>query len=285
MLVSHNDLLPARRAEGAQRVMRQHFVQHGRQPARCPEQTTPPNVRHYARQLKLASIAMNPFILKICGLSGIAPLRIAEACGATHVGFVVEVPRSPRCVTRLQARLLARAARLPSVMVTTAREADEVIELARTVQPTVMQLHEAPPSVVGRLREALPEVTPWMVVAVEASSATDVHAALAEIEAARDAGAEAIVLDSARGGQSGGTGVPMDWDTAALLVERAAPTPVIVAGGLNPGNVREAIRRARPAGVDVSSGVELAPNVKCPVLIRAFCATVRQVTEAPESAK
>jgi len=225
--------------------------------------------------------AKTPFIAKICGLSAISAVRVAEACGATHVGLIVEVARSPRCVTRWQARLLSRAARLPSVMVTTAREAAEVIELARIVQPTVVQLHEAPPSVIGRLREALPQVTPWMVVAVEAGSAPDRGAAA--VEAAREAGAEAIVLDSARRGRTGGTGLAMDWETAANLVEHAAPTPVVLAGGLNPGNVAEAVRRARPAGVDVSSGVESAPNVKSPHLIRAFCAAVRQVTAAPES--
>jgi len=228
---------------------------------------------------------MDPFILKICGLSGIAPLRVAEACGATHVGLIVEVARSPRCLTRLQARMLARAARVPSVMVTVSTEADEVVELARTVQPTVVQLHGAPPSVTGRLREALPQVTPWMVVAVEAGSAPDRDAAIGEIEAAREAGAEAIVLDSARGGRTGGTGLPMDWETAAELVERAAPTPVILAGGLNPGNVAEAVRQARPAGVDVSSGVESRPNVKSPHSIHAFCAAVRQVTGLSESPK
>ena len=228
---------------------------------------------------------MHPFILKICGLSGVAQIRVAEACGATHVGLIVEVARSPRCLTRSQARLLSRAARVSSVMVTTADQADEVIALARTVQPTVIQLHGAPPSLVGALRDALPGVALWLVVVVEAGMAPDLDVAAAGIESAGAAGADAIVLDSARGGQSGGTGLAMDWEAAAQLVERAAQTPVILAGGLDPDNVAEAVRRARPAGVDVSSGVESAPNTKSPALIRAFCTTVRQVTGGPEPAE
>jgi phosphoribosylanthranilate isomerase len=229
--------------------------------------------------------AKSPFILKICGLSGIAPIRWAEACGATHIGLVVEAPRSPRSVTRSQARMLARATRATAVMVTTAEEAGDVIALARTVQPAVVQLHGAPPSVVGALRDALPGVGVWLAVAVEAGAAPNLEAATARIEAAEAAGADAIVLDSARGGQAGGTGVAMDWEAAAQLVERAGQAPVILAGGLDPANVAEAIRRARPAGVDVSSGVELTPNTKSPASIRAFCAAVRQVTGDPIPAK
>lgn len=229
--------------------------------------------------------AQSPFILKICGLSGIAEIRVAEACGATHVGLIVEVARSPRSLTRHQAQVLARATQVSSVMVTTAEEADDVICLARIVQPTVVQLHGAPPSAVEALRDALPGVGVWLAVAVEAGVTPDLEVAAAEIEAAGAAGADAIVLDSARGGQAGGTGLAMDWEAAARLVERVGGTPVILAGGLEPSNVAEAVRRVRPAGVDVSSGVESAPNAKSPALIRAFCAAVRQITEGRDSAK
>jgi phosphoribosylanthranilate isomerase len=217
--------------------------------------------------------------VKICGLSTVAHLRVAESCGAAYVGFIVEVARSPRSLSRWQARVLARAARVPSVVVTTSEDPDEVAELARIVQPTAVQLHGEGSALLSRLRDALPDAELWQVVAVEVDHLSDLKAA-ARIEAAVGAGAARIVLDSARGGRSGGTGLAMDWDAAAELVEAAGTTPAILAGGLNPGNVGEAIRRVRPAGVDVSSGVETAPNVKSPALIRAFCEAVRQVTPA-----
>ena len=229
--------------------------------------------------------ASSPFVVKICGLSGIAQLRVAEACGATHVGLIVEVARSPRTLTREQARTLARAARARPVMVTTSDEADVVAELAGIVQPQAVQLHGAQPQVLHALREALPEMELWQVVAVEVGDGSDQQAPSEQIEAAIGAGADRIVLDAARGGQSGGTGQAMDWDTAARLVQSAGDTPVTLAGGLNPDNVAEAVRLVRPAGVDVSSGVETAPNVKSPRLVRAFCEAVRQVTAAQEASK
>jgi phosphoribosylanthranilate isomerase len=221
-----------------------------------------------------------PFCVKICGLSTIAHLRVAEACGAAHVGFIVEVARSPRSLSRWQARVLAQAARVPSVMVTTGEDACEIAELAGIVQPAAVQLHAGPPALLSRLREALPDVEFWKVVAVEVGDHPDLGPVASRIEAAVAAGAAKIVLDSAEGGRSGGTGLAMSWDAAAHLVEAAEATPVILAGGLHPGNVAEAIRRVRPAGVDVSSGVETAPNAKSPALIRAFCEAVRQVTSA-----
>ena len=74
-----------------------------------------------------------------------------------------------------------------------------------------------------------------------------------------------FLLDSYRPGQAGGTGETFDWEIARRVGEKA---PVILAGGLGPDNVREAIRVARPQGVDVSSGVEVTPGVKDPAAIR-----------------
>ena len=220
----------------------------------------------------------NALVLKICGLREIAHVRVAEACGATHVGFIVEVARSPRSLTRRQARALARAARVASVMVTTAIDADEVIGLAGTVQPDVVQLHGAQMVLPGPLRHALPGVQLWQVVGVEVGPAPDLGPPAEQIGAAAASGVDGVVLDAAKAGRSGGTGAVMDWDAAAQLVAAAGGLPVILGGGLHPGNVAEAIRHVKPSGVDVSSGVETAPNAKSTELIRAFCEAVRQVT-------
>lgn len=225
-----------------------------------------------------------PPILKICGLRTLADVRVAEACGATHVGFIVEVGRSPRSLTRRQARLLARAARAATVMVTTSEDPGEIAELAGIVQPTVVQLHGAPRPVTP-LRAGLAGREVWQVVAVEAGPEPDLHGPREQLEAARASGADRVVLDAAKGGHSGGTGATIDWEAAAALVEAAGDVSVILAGGLHPGNVAEAIRRVLPAGVDASSGVEVAGNAKSPRLIRAFCAAVRQVTPALRGAK
>ena len=82
-----------------------------------------------------------------------------------------------------------------------------------------------------------------------------------------------ILLDSWSSDQRGGTGQAWDWELARPLL---ATRQVIVAGGLNPENVRDVVERYRPYGVDVSSGVESRPRVKDPALVRAFVAAVRE---------
>lgn len=90
--------------------------------------------------------------------------------------------------------------------------------------------------------------------------------------------AEAIVLDSYTPTQFGGTGKPLDWKVAREFVQKAA-TPVVLAGGLTPENVREAVETVRPFGVDVSSGVEDSPGVKNPARVLKFLEEVRKADE------
>jgi len=87
---------------------------------------------------------------------------------------------------------------------------------------------------------------------------------------------DAYVVDSATAARPGGTGVAVDWDRAAEYV-RAADRPVVLAGGLTPGNVAEAVRRIAPWGVDVSTGVESAPGRKDPGKVAEFIRQCRSL--------
>jgi phosphoribosylanthranilate isomerase len=207
-------------------------------------------------------------------------MRTAEALGAAYVGMVVEVARSPRSLSRAQARVLAKAARVPSVMVTTATDPGAIADLAEAVGPAVIQLHgPAGPGLVARVREEVAGAEVWYVVAVDVGEGLAASGKfVAEAEAAGAAGAARVVVDSARGGESGGTGLAASWDIAAAIVEALPGTPVVLAGGLRPGNVAEAIRAVRPAGVDVSSGVEAAPGLKSAALMAEFLRNVIHVT-------
>ena len=91
---------------------------------------------------------------------------------------------------------------------------------------------------------------------------------------------DAMLVDAAAAGAYGGTGKRVDWPE--LAGERAwlRPTPLILAGGLKPGNVAEAIRVVTPYGVDTASGVEHAPGKKDPELVRAFVAAARSAFDA-----
>lgn len=86
--------------------------------------------------------------------------------------------------------------------------------------------------------------------------------------------ADYVLLDAFDTHQHGGSGKVIDWDVAADLVAQLT-VPVLLAGGLNPDNVAEAIRRVRPAGVDVSSGIEKAPGIKDSERLRAFVENAR----------
>ena len=87
--------------------------------------------------------------------------------------------------------------------------------------------------------------------------------------------ADALLLDTAAGGRSGGTGRSFDWRKAASLVrEISREIPVVLAGGLNPDNVGEAVAVLHPSVVDVASGVEVTPGIKSPDLMTAFARSV-----------
>ena len=88
------------------------------------------------------------------------------------------------------------------------------------------------------------------------------------------------LLDAADPERRGGTGRTIDWDRAAAI---AATRPIVLAGGLRPDNVEEAVRRVRPYAIDVSSGVEGSPGVKDHDLLRALVAAVRRADARQES--
>ncbi|WP_026785034.1 phosphoribosylanthranilate isomerase [Pleomorphomonas koreensis] len=214
---------------------------------------------------------MSGFLVKICGLSTPDSLEWAIAAGADLVGFV-HFPKSPRHVAAEVAAALSRQARgrAKTVLLTVDAPDDLLDALVATVAPDFLQLHgrESHERVSGvRARHGRP-----VIKALGIGSAEDVAAAGAF------AGAADLLLYDAKppkdASRPGGLGVAFDW---SLLV--GAPTPFLLSGGLDPTNVGEAVRRVRPSGVDVSSGVESAPGVKDAVRIDAFVTAARAAGE------
>ena len=200
--------------------------------------------------------------VKICGLCSADDVRAAVEAGADALGFVFW-PRSPRAVTPHQVAAwldgIRPAQDRVGVFVDTAP--DIACAIAEQAGLNVLQLHGAEDvEAFRRFRGRL-----WQVRRLY-------HPPNVGMGRAPDT----YVLDSGTAGQPGGTGQTLDWDAAAQFV-RAADRPVILAGGLTPENVAEAIVRVQPWGVDVSSGVESAPGCKDHVRIREF---VRQCREA-----
>lgn len=203
-----------------------------------------------------------PVNAKICGLSTPDTLDAAIGHGASHVGFVF-FPPSPRDVAFEQAAALT--ARVPEgvrrVGVFVDPEDALVAEAVRVARLDAIQLHRTAPARVAALRR--PGVESWAAIAVKTR---------ADLDAARGfVGAADRILYDAKTPEGaalpGGMGLRFDW---ALLDGFAHPLPWALSGGLDAGNVREAIRRTGATLVDVSSGVERAPGVKDVDKIAAF---------------
>jgi phosphoribosylanthranilate isomerase len=212
--------------------------------------------------------------IKICGNTSLADALLASEAGADAVGFVFA--RSPRRVTVEQVAAitphLPAAAEKVGVFVDAALE--EIEAAVRACGLTGVQLHsEAGPEMPGALRRLFGPNLHILRVVHFGAEATEQTAAVAA-----DAHVNAVLVDSRTATAVGGTGVAFDWSDAARTLfqsTEAGASRMIVAGGLNPENVAEAIATLRPWGVDVVSGVEVAPGLKDPRKVREFVARAR----------
>ncbi|MEL6797216.1 MAG: phosphoribosylanthranilate isomerase [Planctomycetota bacterium] len=200
--------------------------------------------------------------IKICGITTADALHACADAGADAVGFVFH-PKSPRHIDPDKAWELA--CRTPPFMTTVGLTVDLSLDEFAMIEgrcPTGMnQLHGDEPDEVVR------ELGPDVIKAIQYDGST-IRDRLAHYDAIDEV--SAVLID----GSAGGEGTAFDWRGLADAAE-AITTPVILAGGLNPRNVREAIRTVHPFAVDVSSGVESERGVKSAELIHAFCDAVR----------
>ena len=207
--------------------------------------------------------------VKICGITSVEDALLAIAAGADALGLNF-VPSSKRVVDIATAAHIAASVGdlVELVAVVADRSADELEGLREATGIRWLQLHGA--ETPADLEAVQPEA--FKAVAIGDSS---------DIARAATYGGERLLLDAkSPKGELGGTGVRFDWSLAKPLVESRQ---VILAGGLYPDNVSEAIRTLKPFGVDVASGVELAqnPRKKHEGLLRSFVYAVRSADQAP----
>ena len=197
--------------------------------------------------------------VKVCGLDSVANARVALESGADAIGVVMS-PRSPLLLEFGTASEILSAARydVETVLVVREMPATEAAEAAARLGADVLQLHGGryAREDFARALEVFPRL--WRATSLTAEPVLRVGAW----------GEERLLLDAPRAGSG------ERWDLSALTTRRPEGE-WLLAGGLAPGNVAEAIASARPWGVDVSSGVESGPGVKDPELIRAFVAAAR----------
>lgn len=206
--------------------------------------------------------------IKICGLRDADTALIAAECGADAIGLVF-APNSPRYVDPERAWEIASF--LPPFVATVGLfvnpSPEQVDEVREQCPVDFVQLHGQESEPVVR------DCGPMVIKAVRFDPAT-IEAELRRWSRFEEI--EAILVD----GSAGGEGVALDW-RALADVQDACDHPIILAGGLTPENVGEAIRIVRPWAVDVSSGVERERGVKDPALIAAFCRAVREADADP----
>ena len=205
--------------------------------------------------------------VKICGITNEKDLQTAVAAGADAVGLIAGVSaETPRDVAPERAAELARVAPpfVTTVLVTMPESPAAAVELAERVQPDAVQVH-------GKF-------TPADLSALSSGVAASVLRAVAPDDAAaHDDAADALIVDSLDESGAGGTGETHDWARTRDLVGSLS-SPVVLAGGLTPENVADAVERVDPFAVDVASGVEAEPGRKDPAAVEAF---VREAGDRP----
>ncbi|MDO8378876.1 phosphoribosylanthranilate isomerase [Phenylobacterium sp.] len=208
---------------------------------------------------------------KICGLSTPEAVTAAVDGGASHIGFIF-FPKSPRNIAPEAAARLTPPARAKNVKIVavTVDPDDELLDrLATILAPDLIQLHGA--ETPARAREVARRTGAGVIKVIPISTAHDLSAAKA-YEAATD-----HLMFEAKAPQDselpGGNGARFDW---SLMMGHRFQRPWLLAGGLDPWNVVDAVRLSGAPMVDVSSGVERGPGLKDPALITAFLDATRR---------
>lgn len=202
-------------------------------------------------------------MVKICGITNGTDARRAVEAGADFLGFNF-YPKSPRYIQPARARRITQ--RLPEkvyVVGVFVNESEKtMLEIARTVGLDFLQLHgDESPEMVSRLKRTLPVI-----------KAIRVRNSFRPARLARFGRADAVLLDGFDRSRHGGTGKTFAWEMARRANRYGK---IFLAGGLNSGNVAEAIRAARPYAIDVCSGVEAKPGKKDPARLKALMQAVK----------
>lgn len=203
-------------------------------------------------------------VVKVCGLTRLTDAHEARAAGADWLGFVVHGESPRRVRPEVMGNVMTTLPGMVGVAVMVAVTPDEALDLARRANARRVQVHGVDPAV-------WPESFPLPVtLAVPVAPDGALTAALPPL-------AHLALLDAAHPTLHGGTGRRVPWDSARIV---AATRPVLLAGGLDPACVAEALETVRPFGVDASSGLEQGPGLKDPERVWEFVAAVRAWDEA-----
>jgi phosphoribosylanthranilate isomerase len=206
--------------------------------------------------------------VKICGITNLADARRSVDAGADALGFNFYA-KSPRYIAPAEARAIAQ--RLPRHILTVGvfvnAPVAAILKIALAAELNVLQLHgDESPALVRKLRVRYPVVKAFRV---------GEGFTLAQLK--RFQSADAFLLDAFDPGLRGGTGKTFDWRVARAARKYG---PIVLAGGLTPENIAEAIAKTEPFAVDVCSGVEKSPGKKDAARLKALMAAIERAKRA-----
>lgn len=204
--------------------------------------------------------------IKICGIKTVEDALAAMDAGADMLGFNF-YPKSPRYISVGQCRdvmsVMRKFSQITYVGVFVNASVEEVRATLETAALSLAQLHGDEPSEMSR--------------ALDGKAFKAFRGVPDELNGFAREGVPALLVDASVKGSYGGTGMTADWKGAAELAKQV---PLLLAGGLTPANVADAVRQVHPWGVDVASGVESVPGVKDVNKMRAFVNAVRKESKA-----
>jgi phosphoribosylanthranilate isomerase len=211
-------------------------------------------------------------LIQVAGIRDGAEADLVQECGVRYLGFPLRLPVNREDLTEAEAGAIIRSLRPPArgVLITYLDAADAIADFCRALGATMVQLHgDIAAQELARLRELEPGLTIIKSLVVGLHPMPALERLVMELGPLVDG----FLTDTyaPESGAAGATGRTHDWALSGRLVE-LSPRPVILAGGLTPANVRQAIAVVRPAGVDVHTGVEDASGRKDRGRMLAFVA-------------
>ena len=218
-------------------------------------------------------LPLDTSLIQVAGIRDRAEADLVQECGVRYLGFPLRLPVNREDLTEAEAAAIIRSLQPPArgVLITYLDEAEAIASFCRTLGATMVQLHgDISAAELARLRELEVGLTIIKSLVVGLHPMAVLERLVSELGPLVDG----FLTDTyaPETGAAGATGRTHDWALSRRLVE-LSPRPVILAGGLTPANVGQAISVVRPAGVDVHTGVEDATGRKDRAKLLAFVAT------------
>jgi phosphoribosylanthranilate isomerase len=210
--------------------------------------------------------------VKICGITRYEDLTVAIDAGADLIGFIVGVTSSKRNIDLAKAKELISKVHndVSSVAVTVFRKKEELTRICDELQADYLQIHGDYHSILKSFPVTLSKNRMIGAINGRNPDASEFAVRISDMF-------HAILLDTSTNDGSGGTGIIHDWDLSREIRDAIYPNRLILAGGLTPENVEDAIEKVRPYGVDVSTGIEKKPGIKDHKKIFDFVSRAKEI--------